>query len=71
MNLTLSNVKLPLSNDFIDIGNVVMRVKLVVLTAVDPPGLGTEMDCETFLHTCSDLNNFYVFYHEENYQLIL
>ena len=40
--LTLSSAKLLLSRDFIVIGRDVIRVKLVVLTAVGPPGLSTE-----------------------------
>lgn len=39
--LTLSRVKLVLSKDFMEMGRVVISVKLVVLTAVGPPGLGT------------------------------
>lgn len=39
--LTLSSVKHVLSNDFMEMGNVVISVKLVVLTADGPPGLGT------------------------------
>ena len=38
---TLSNEKLLLSKHFIVILRVVIRVKLVVLTAVGPPGLST------------------------------
>ena len=41
--LTLSREKEFLSSDFMVIGRVVIRVKLVVRTAVGPPGLSTEI----------------------------
>ena len=51
--LTLSKVKQFLSNDFMVMGRVVIKVKLVVRTAVGPPGLSTATKnykpCETEL----------------------
>lgn len=40
--LTLSSVKQVLSRALMVMGRVVIRVKLVVLTAVGPPGLGAK-----------------------------